>query len=66
MKLEKLSTKKFLCLIVCGALTVSAFLLFGLFWVTKNVWAVLYGGVLAVVLRKHLKISVKIQKTIDR
>lgn len=50
MKLENLSMKKFLWLILYGVLSTSALLLFGLFWVTKNLWAVLYGGFLTVAL----------------
>ena len=36
--------------ILCGVLATSALLLFGLFWITKNLWVVLYGGILAVAL----------------
>ena len=50
MKLENLSIKKFLWLILCGVLATSALLLFGLFWITKNLWVVLYGGVLVIAL----------------
>lgn len=50
MKMENLSIKKFLWFILCGVLATSALLLFGLFWITKNLWVVLYGGVLVIAL----------------
>lgn len=48
--MENLSIKKFLWLILCGFLATSVLLLFGLFWITKNLWVVLYGGGLVVAL----------------
>ena len=50
MKLESLPMKKFLCLILCGILAASTLLLLGLFWITKNLWVFLYGGLLTAVL----------------
>lgn len=48
--MANLSMKKFLWCIVCGVLTTSAFLLFYLFCITKNLWLVLYGGMLTAIL----------------
>ena len=50
MKLESLPMKKFLWLILCGILAASTLLLLGLFWITKNLWVFLYGGLLTAVL----------------
>lgn len=45
-----LSTKKFLCFLTSGVLATAALLLFCLFWITKNIWAVLCGGLLTAAL----------------
>ena len=50
MKMENLSMKKFLWLIVCGFLATSAILLLCLFLITKDLWLVLYGGLLTAAL----------------
>ncbi len=49
MKLENLSVKKFLRLIVCGLLTTSFSVLLCLFLITKDLQVVLCGGLLTVV-----------------
>ena len=49
MKLENLSVKKFLRLIAGGLLASSFLVLLCLFLVTKNLWVVLYGGLLTAV-----------------
>ena len=46
MKLENLSIKLFLCFITGGFLAVSFLVLLCLFWVTKKLLVVLYGGLL--------------------
>ena len=50
MKMINLSTKKFLCFLTSGVLATAALLLFCLFWITKNIWAVLCGGLLTAAL----------------
>ncbi len=49
MKLENLSVKKFLRLIVCSFFATSFFALFVLFLLTKDMRVVLYGGLLTVI-----------------
>lgn len=49
MKLENLSVKVFLRLITIGLLATSFLVLLCLFLVTKNLWVVLYGGLLTAV-----------------
>lgn len=46
MKLVNLPMKKFLWFIIIAILATSALSLFFLFWITKNLWAVLCGGLL--------------------
>lgn len=48
MKLVNLPMKKFLWFIIIAILATSALSLFFLFWITKNLWAVLCGGLLTV------------------
>lgn len=49
MKLVNLPMKKFLWFIIIVILATSALSLFFLFWITKNLWAVLCGGLLTAV-----------------
>lgn len=49
MKIENLSIKKFLQLIICGFLTTAILMLFCLFLITKNLQVVLYGALLTAV-----------------
>lgn len=50
MKIKNLPIKKFLLFIVCGILTTSALLLLCLFLITKNLWLVLYGELMTIII----------------